>query len=106
MEDVGDVECFGGFSGQESRQLCSERRLFCLAAYMQSQTASVNCQKWEKTSPSVEPTSNAYNCMSVAEEKAVQRNKGMWEEMVNMVPIAGGVNVRSVMVAVRVCMNV
>ena len=69
MEDVGDVDCFGGFSAQESRQLWSARRSFCLAAYMQSQTAPVRCQKWEKTSPSVEPTSNAYTCMSVAEEK-------------------------------------
>jgi hypothetical protein len=72
---------------------------------MQSQTTPVSCQKWEKTSPSVEPTSNAYNCMSVAEEKAAQRNKGIWEQMGSMVPIAGGVNVRAVMVAVRVCMN-
>ena len=63
-----------GSVAQESRQLCSARRLFCLAAYMQSQTASVSSQKWEKTSPSVKPTSNAYTCMSVAEEKAAQRN--------------------------------
>jgi hypothetical protein len=68
-----------GSVDQESRQLWSVCRSFCLAAYMQSQTAPVSCQKWEKTSPSVEPTSNAYNCMSVAEEKAAQRNKGIRE---------------------------
>jgi hypothetical protein len=68
-----------GSMAQESRQLWSARKSFCLAAYMQSQTAPVSCQKWEKTSPSVEPTSNAYNCMSVAEEKTAQRNKGIWE---------------------------
>ena len=70
----GMLSALVGSVDQESRQLCRERRLFCLTAYMQSQTAPVSCQKWEKTSPSVKPTSNAYTCMSVAEEKAAQRN--------------------------------
>jgi hypothetical protein len=71
--------------GTSPRVSCFEENVmedvgsFCLAVYMQSQTAPVSCQKWEKTRPSVEPTSNAYNCMSVAEEKAAQRNKGIWE---------------------------
>ena len=67
----------------------------------ESQTVLTICQKWEWRCPVVDYTSKAYSCISVEEEYAAQRTRGISEKVGSVEPRRGGVQVRDIISVVH-----